>query len=187
MDRVITDWTKPFPKDAIAITKPDSHDIVWRRAEQAFGTPIPRKVYVVLEAERQMWVEQQNILKERERQAAEAEFKVQSERRMVRDSLEDTANRVLEKLSHWVKYVDTDRWVQLEIWLDTHPQRWKEQDELFSLLDDIDWEDPFAQLRRKEEEARPKRGRPKGIPVSEETRAKMRTASQKRWANDPDS
>ena len=100
-------------------------------------------------------------------------------RQMVRDSLEETADKVYAKLSAWPKYVDVERWLQLLEWLENHPQRvtsWDEQlIELDGRLEQLE-KFPISHTPIKR-----RRGPHKGSTISPERRAKQSIAMKRKW------
>lgn len=174
-----TDWTKPFPKDAIVITRPDSDEVMFGRPAYARGTPINRAIYQQLEAERLEWLEDRNMQAQKSWELQEREKQIMRDRRAVKELREFRAEEVIAKLGKWKKYADLKRWDELDEWLTNHPQRLDETDYLFGLLDTPRWSDPLAL------EPKPKpverRGRPKGSVTSPETKAKLGAASRAAW------
>lgn len=177
-----TDWTKPFPRNALLITWPNSEEAKYVRPSELWNKPIPLSEYALLEEERSLWYAEESARAADARDAARRELLVKQARKLARDGLEVTADRVLNVLSGWKKYVDTARWSELEEWMLKHPQRWTESDHLFSMLDSIDWDDPFASLMPEREATKPPRpGRPKGTPNSSESNKRRSETAKARW------
>jgi len=100
---------------------------------------------------------------------------------MARESFESRADLAYEKLSSWIKYVDTDRWLELCKWLDDHPQRISPDDRqlievderLITLIQGF----PISPIT-----LRPKRGsNSKGAVRSPEARARHSETMRKKW------
>lgn len=177
-----TDWTKPFPRDALVITHPDSDLPKFVRPNSLQGILIAETEYSALEEERKAWYAFEVKQSRETRAAALRDLSINRERKMVRDTLEVTADRALAKISRWKRYVDTERWRRLEEWVDSHPQRWTETDHLMGLLDKVDWEDPFALIPQTQPIQTPKRGRPRGAMNTTESNAKRSESAKLLWA-----
>jgi predicted RecB family endonuclease len=173
------DWRKPIPRTALTVIHPETGEVILQRPPSDAGKQMTQKQYQAVEAVRAEWAKAQQVIdrqKEAERQAEIAELRA---RKMGRDSLEETAYLVHKRLESWYPYVDTERWVQLLEWLDSHPQRISESDEQLIALD--------GRLKALEGipisliELRPHRGRPKGTAHSPESNAKRSASMRKKW------
>lgn len=175
-----TDWTKPFPRDALVITRPDSEEVIFGRPAYARGTFITLSLYHSLEAERLAWVEQRDLSLQQSWESQEREKVIMGQRRMAKELREFHADDVLKKVLAWKRYADMSRWDELGEWLDAHPQRLSEDDYLFGILDLPKWKDPAAFEKAPRPEKR--RGRPRGTPNSKESNQLRSVAAKARWA-----
>lgn len=179
-----TDWTKPFPRDALFISYPNSEKPLLVRPKTLAGTPIGSSTYAELEEQRQAWYADEVLRTRSATEDRNREKRAMQERRMVREGMEENAHRALKKLAKWKPWVDTERWQQLEDWLESHPQRWSELDAGLSLVDNADWKDPFAGVPVKPtiaEQLKPRRGRPRGTPNSPASNTRRSETAKKRW------
>lgn len=176
-----TNWRKPFPRDALVITEPDSEKLRFVRPSEMQNTPIEDWIYQELEDYRKAWLEFE-VNKEREQERLRIkERNMRGERLNARDSRSAVAEGTLKKLSQWKKFVDPPRWEQLGKWIDAHPQRWKDIDNVLDLLEGYTWDNPYAGLESPPSPPKPHKGRPKGVASSAQTRVKLSDIAKKRW------
>lgn len=173
------DWTKPFPRDAITVIHPVTHELLLGRPSSEYGKPMRPDQYKEIEYYRKEWLKAYLDEVEQEEKALKLEERQVRQRLFVRDNLELTAEEVYKTLDGWVKWKDIDRWNQLRRWLEAHPQRDRPEDIPFEGL-----EERIAHFERRLQYVRPdpqKRGRPKGTPMTEEQKAAKAESMREVW------
>lgn len=178
----MTDWRKPFDRYATVIYVHKTSEVFWERSSNKAHIRIAGQEWAWLESKRQEWLVTYKEYIQQLEDERQKEIALMLQRKAIRDSQEAEAEIALQTISKWKKYVDRERWFELNEWFESHPQRITEEDNVFILLDDVDWNDPIPALESwSEVQEKVKLGRPKGTKNSEKAIAHQSAAAKKHW------